>query len=96
MSLDLERFFSPLEPYVEPCREHEQRGIFRRALRHVASGCRRLIDRITTELSARRHVQFLSALDDRMLSDIGVARHDIPTLVRSSIERRQRSHSGRA
>jgi len=62
-------------------------GVSRSALRHVAFGCRRLIDRIRTELSARRHVQFLSTLDDRMLSDIGLARHDIPARVRSTVER---------
>jgi uncharacterized protein YjiS (DUF1127 family) len=58
-------------------------------LRQTAISCRRVIDRIGTELAARRHVQFLSALDDRMLSDIGIARHDIPVLVRSIKPRRR-------
>jgi uncharacterized protein YjiS (DUF1127 family) len=57
---------------------------------------RRLVNAIVIVIEAfveayhlRKSIRALQKLDDRMLADIGVARHQIPDLVRN-VERRRR------
>jgi uncharacterized protein YjiS (DUF1127 family) len=64
-------------------------ALLRHAFRPIASACRRVTSWVSVEVISRRHVQMLVTLDDRMLADIGVARHQIPDLVRN-VERRRR------
>jgi uncharacterized protein YjiS (DUF1127 family) len=72
-------------------RGHRGARVLRGAFRGVASGCRRITRWIGVELSAHDHMRRLTALDDRILADIGVARHEFPALVRSAVERRRES-----
>ena len=73
-------------------RERRRQGasIIRRTFGRIASGCRRMADRIGTEMSSRRYIRLLATFDDRMLADIGITRHEIPAAVRSVAERRRR------
>ena len=73
-------------------RGHYLAGLLRDAFLRIASACGRAVCSIGAELVARRHEQLLGTLDDRMLADIGISRHEIPVLVRS-VERHRRSNS---
>ena len=44
----------------------------------LLSAPRRLVTKIASELAARRAMQTLASLDDRMLRDIGIERGQIP------------------
>lgn len=50
--------------------------------RAVVSGASSLAAALAKHYRARRAIAELSALNDRMLRDIGVERHDIPRIVR--------------
>lgn len=68
---------------------HEAADLHSGLLRGIASAMRRAVNRIGDELTSRRHEQFLAALDDRMLADIGIARSEIAQVVRSDVRQRR-------
>lgn len=72
-------------------RGHHLVTLLRDAFMRIASACGRTTCSIGAELVARRHEQLLATLDDRMLADIGISRHEIPVLVRS-VEVHRRSN----
>jgi hypothetical protein len=82
---------SALEARIEPRsrRGRHLAALPRHALWPIASACRRMMSWVSIEVISRRHAQMLATLDDRMLADIGVARHQISDLVRN-VERRRR------
>jgi uncharacterized protein YjiS (DUF1127 family) len=82
-----EREQAALEMYFETRDEPDAGDIRRGALRGIASALRRAMNRIGHELTSRHHERFLATLDDRMLADIGISRHEIPAVVRSGARR---------
>jgi len=88
---EIQRGGSSLALSMKPRRRrgHHLAVALRDLFLRIASACGRAACSIGAELVARRHEQLLATLDDRMLADIGVSRHEISVLVRR-VERHRR------
>jgi uncharacterized protein YjiS (DUF1127 family) len=66
-------------------RAHRSRSTFvRHAVDTVGAALRQIARAISGQIKMRRAIHALSALDDRMLEDIGIVRDEIPYRVRAA------------